>query len=250
MNLVLNGRDAMPAGGRLSISTRPATRADLAGSAIHEDATHFAALVFTDTGIGMDEATRTHLFEPFFTTKGSGKGTGLGLAVVHGIVTQTGGHIHVSSEPGRGSCFTVLLPIMNPLREPADGAATREQGATRGIVLLVEDDDTIRRMAEHVLGSAGYHVIPAADGSEALGIVEQGAVFDVLVSDVIMPNMGGIPLANALAQRRASLPVVLMSGYPAEEIDPRLNAHYLAKPFTPQQLIASVDRVRGEPPPG
>ena len=100
-----------------------------------------------------------------------------------------------------------------------------------------------------VLGTAGYHVIPAAVGVEALGIVEQGTAFDILVCDVVMPNMGGIPLATTLSERRPSLPLVLMSGYPADEIDPRLKAHYLSKPFTPQQLVASVDRARAETPP-
>jgi signal transduction histidine kinase len=246
LNLVLNGRDAMPAGGRLSISTRPAMRADLAGLPDVDDATQFVALLFTDTGVGMDDATRAHLFEPFFTTKGLGKGTGLGLAVVHSIVTQTGGHIRVSSQPGHGSCFTVLLPIMNPLDEPAGVTAARRGPGARGVVLLVEDDDTIRRVAERVLGSAGYHVIPAADGAEALGIVDQGTSFDILVCDVVMPNMGGIPLAGALAERRPALPLVLMSGYPADDIDPRLHALYLPKPFTPQQLVTAVDRARDD----
>jgi signal transduction histidine kinase/ActR/RegA family two-component response regulator len=247
LNLVLNARDAMPGGGRLAIATRPAAREDLRGRPELGEPSGFVALVVSDTGVGMDENARAHLFEPFFTTKGSGKGTGLGLAVVYSIVTQTGGHIDVRSESGHGSHFTILLPVASARTAPVRVAVARGADAARAVVLLVEDEDGIRHGAERVLGGAGYRVVPAADGAEALRLVEQDGVgFDVLVSDVVMPNLGGVGLATALAARRPSLPLVLMSGYPTDDIDPRLGAQYLQKPFTSQQLLAAVTKALGD----
>jgi CheY-like chemotaxis protein len=199
VNLVVNARDAMPAGGMLTIETAP-----LAG---------FVTLAVHDTGVGMDPDIQAHIFEPFFTTKAVGQGTGLGLAMVYGVVTQSGGTIHVDSTPGRGSSFQLVFPrSAEPATAPARPQATMPRG--QETVLLVEDESAVRTSARRVLERHGYSVIEARHGGDALRVWrDRRHEIDVVLSDVRMPEMGGPELAAALRKEAPLLPVVFMTGY-------------------------------------
>jgi PAS domain S-box-containing protein len=214
MNLAANARDAMPEGGVLTVETSNA-RVDQAYCLQNPGFRpgDYVVLAISDTGVGMDAATRERIFEPFFTTKGFGRGTGLGLATVFGIVTQNAGMIHVYSEPGKGSTFRVYLP-----RFTAEGTAPespQEAPATlRGTVLLVEDDEMVRRVTAGMLESLGLEVLAAATWREALAFVGRAdAPIDLLLTDVVMPGMSGKVLSDRIAALRPGLPVVFMSGY-------------------------------------
>jgi PAS domain S-box-containing protein len=249
MNLCVNARDAMPKGGRLSIITaridaRPGGEAGAAMTAC-------ACLTVTDAGCGMDEATRRRLFEPFFTTKPVGKGTGLGLATVYGIVKQHRGWIEVDSTIGVGSTFRVFFPTARPAdsaakRGPAQAGAVEMPGGTE-TVLLVEDERTLRETAAHCLRQRGYQVTEAADGIEALRIWEErDHAFDLLFTDVVMPNgCSGMMLAEQLIRAKPSLGVIVMSGYSVEITGSALPANrtYLTKPFQMTTLLQTVRRV-------
>jgi PAS domain S-box-containing protein len=247
MNLVVNSRDAMPRGGRLLIET---ANVELDESGVHGrlemKAGSYVLLAVTDTGTGMDAATVARVFEPFFTTKGSGQGTGLGLATVYGIVKQSDGHIFCYSEPDHGTVFKIYLPSMGPDRErPAVG---RKDHALRGgteCVLLVEDDLAVRKLARVVLADQGYQVLEAASGQAALFLCQNhpGTV-DLLVTDVIMPQVTGPELFEKLRSQRPALAVLYMSGYtndaitrhgPLEE-----GINFVQKPFTPSGLARKV----------
>jgi two-component system cell cycle sensor histidine kinase/response regulator CckA len=244
LNLAVNARDAMPQGGQLTITTRevkpeetPAAMRD--GPAV--------VLALTDSGHGMTEEVRRHLFEPFFTTKPVGKGTGLGLATVYGIIKQAGGHIEVESNPGAGTTFRIYLP------RAADAGAATEPAAPpprtgRQTVLLAEDEDAVRALAREVLQTAGYVVLEARDGAEALNIAERhGEHIDLLISDVIMPGMGGRQLAERLLDRDANLKVLYLSGYVEDAVVrqgvSRDEVHFLPKPFSPAVLADKVREV-------
>ena len=229
-NLALNARDAMPSGGSVELAVR---RID--GE---------VELTVADSGIGMDAETIEHAFEPFFTTKGPGKGTGLGLATVYGIVTQTGGEISIDSRPGEGSTFRVVLPL-SP--DPAAVPVVREERAvaptgTEG-VLVAEDEQTIRRLVAEVLERSGYKVFAAANGDEALRLLEQHVgEIDLLLTDVVMPGMSGPDLARAASTVKPSLRVLFTSGYtnePDEAFDDP-DVAFIGKPFSPQALVAKV----------
>ena len=202
-------------------------------------------LAVGDTGIGMDEEIQSHVFEPFFTTKESGKGTGLGLATVYGIVKQSNGHVGVYSEPGKGTTFKIYLPRV---AQPADALAP-DAGAMPGggseTILLVEDDDRVRALACEVLGEHGYTVLEARHGSDALDISQRyhGAI-QLLLTDVVMPGMGGRELAGRLRRDRPQMKILYMSGYTADTI-----AHhgvldegeaFLSKPVLPRMLASKV----------
>ncbi len=261
MNLVVNARDAMPRGGKLTIDTgeidaEEGLRHAPTGSA----PTGYVILAVSDTGSGMDEHTRARLFEPFFTTKGAGKGTGLGLATVYGIVHQSGGFIEVDSAPGEGSTFRVFLPVTPdgtgdgsptsdgdtasspPLgREEYDRYMARE-GAT---VLLVEDEELVRNLARKLLVRSGYTVLVASDAEEALRRSEEhDGPIHVLLSDVIMPGLSGRELAERLLPLRPDMRVVYMSGYTSDELDKHgLYPHefaFVPKPFTFESLIGTL----------
>jgi two-component system, cell cycle sensor histidine kinase and response regulator CckA len=249
MNLVINARDAMPGGGRLTIETRNVD-IDAAYALQHPGVTQgrYVMLAVSDTGIGMDEATRGRIFEPFFTTKGPGQGTGLGLSTVYGIVAQSEGHIRVYSEPGRGSTFRAYFPaVSEPIAEPARDA---EIPPARGqeTVLLVEDEEMVRRVAREILEAQGYTVLVASNGHEAAQAAAQHPEpIDLLLTDVVMPGMSGRVVADRLAASRPEIKVLFMSGYTDGAIahhgvlDPRMA--YLAKPFTVDSLSARVREV-------
>ncbi|HTK78354.1 MAG TPA: response regulator [Gemmataceae bacterium] len=248
LNLAVNGRDAMPGGGTLTITTAN-VRVGPTEAANHPGLRpgRYALLTVTDTGRGMDEATQARAFEPFFTTKGPGEGTGLGLAVVHGIVAQSGGHIAVQSEPGRGTTFRVLLPqldapVVNGKTEndvaPAGGAET---------ILLVDDEDAHRGLAAQALQSYGYQVLAARDGAEAQQIAQHnGRFLHLMVADLVMPGIGGAELACRLAPVRPKMKVLYLSAssdHAAPRGNPDRPAPLLKKPFTPESLARKVREV-------
>ncbi|HMQ34208.1 MAG TPA: response regulator, partial [Chloroflexaceae bacterium] len=255
MNLCINARDAMPAGGRLVVETAEALLgAEHARQRPEVAPGPYAMLAVSDTGAGMDEETQRHIFEPFFTTKARGKGTGLGLATVHGIVRQSGGHIWFASEPGQGSSFRVYLPTAPGVaapEAPAPGAPLPR--AVTETVLLVEDDDSVRALARGILARQGYTVIEAADGPAALAAAEaHPGPIDMLLTDVVMPGgLNGVQLAAALRGRRPQVRVVFMSGYadnaPVGQSLRPAGDRYLQKPFTPAQLArALAERMKDE----
>jgi PAS domain S-box-containing protein len=263
LNLAVNARDAMPRGGTLTVETADA---EVSRDQPALPPGRYVLLAATDTGSGMDEATRARIFEPFFTTKGPGRGTGLGLAVVHGVVQQAGGHIEVSSEPGAGTTFRVYLPRVT---EPAGGGrAVASEAASPGgteTVLLVEDEAGVRRLARLILQAKGYTVLEAAHSAEALRLArEHGGPIHLLVADVVLPQMSGPELAARLRAANPALAVLFLSGYADDAVFPaglrEAEVAFLQKPFTPNALARRVreelGRVRGrdgeraDPPPG
>ena len=256
VNLVVNARDAILAkgeigGGRITLATRGVTAADVRAmrSAIMPQV-DYTALVVEDTGTGISPDYLGKIFEPFFTTKEQGKGTGLGLSTVYGIVKQSGGFIFADSEVGKGTKFTVYLPVHYATAEELAAQATRAepeaQWAGGGRVLLVEDEDMVRAVAERALTRAGYTVTCAADGDEGLAYVEQGARFDIVLTDVVMPGMDGPAMARAIRARHPRLPLLFMSGYAEEQLRKEINianVHFLPKAFTVQQVTDKVGAV-------
>jgi PAS domain S-box-containing protein len=223
MNLALNARDAMPGGGTLTLRT-------------WNDGDR-VALSVADTGVGMDDGTRARIFEPFFTTKAVGAGTGLGLSVVDGIVQQTGGEIAVSSAPGSGTEITVRLPRTTAAAAPRVVEETAPPPGTE-TVLLVEDQDVVRRLASRLLVEHGYRVLEASTPADALALDDD---WDLLLSDVVMPGMSGPELAEALAERRPGAAVLFMSGYTGAAVGAaELPGPLLGKPFTPSELACAV----------
>jgi signal transduction histidine kinase len=248
LNLGVNARDAMPRGGKLTIRTENVRLDRTAASQLSASlrAGDYVMLSVTDTGAGMDEETMSHIFEPFFTTKGPGKGTGLGLATVYGIVRQTGGGISVESEPGKGSIFRIYLPkVSEPVAFTKALPLPVEKSANFETVMVVEDEDIVRELVCEVLEEQGYNVICARDGVEALAVA---GAFDgtihLLVTDVIMPHMNGHELAGKLSSLRPDMKVLYVSGYSDNDIgdhgvlDPRFEL--LQKPFTPQTLARKI----------
>jgi CheY-like chemotaxis protein len=247
MNLALNARDAMHNGGKLRIETSNATLDSTYmkqhGAAEPGDYVMFAV---RDTGVGMDRATQARIFEPFFTTKESGKGTGLGLAMVYGIVKQSGGYVWVYSEPGQGTTFKVYLPRVDQSVRPIHRDAVRIDDL-RGneTVLLVEDEEPVREVTARLLRRAGYTVIEAGDGHNALrAFTEHKRVIDIVVTDMMMPGMGGRELARTVRGSSPEMPLVFMSGYTDDEelrkslLDSR--SVFIEKPFTPELLLAKL----------
>jgi len=249
VNLVVNARDAMPDGGRLTIET---ANAEFDGEYAKE---HFAVapgqyvlIAISDTGIGMNTETRAHLFEPFFTTKQPGKGTGLGLATVYGIVKQSGGYIWAYTELGQGATFKIYLPRVTgravPLTPPSVAVPSRGSET----ILLVEDEDEVRRVAMRILTANGYSVLEARDGKEALEIAAaHSGPIHILVTDVVMPGMNGRELATLLHLKRPEMPALYVSGYTDHaivrngQLEPGLA--FLQKPFTPDALARKVREV-------
>jgi len=250
LNLSVNARDAMPDGGRLIIATSNA-RLDSENAPPGCQPGAYVKLTVADTGAGMSEESLRHLFEPFFTTKPSGLGTGLGLATVYAIVKQGGGSIRVDNQPGKGCRFEIHLPCAVGPAEPVSPPAFElAQGQRNLTVLVVEDQDSVRRLASHALHACGCRVLEAASGDEALRLAEavQGGC-QLVVTDVVMPGMSGKALADQLRARWPEIKVLFMSGYPNEAIlrrglmDGQIN--YLGKPFTPSELAAKVREVMG-----
>jgi two-component system, cell cycle sensor histidine kinase and response regulator CckA len=250
LNLSVNARDAMPDGGRLVLGTANA-HFDSADPLQGCPPGAYVKLTVTDTGAGMSDETMRHLFEPFYTTKPSGVGTGLGLATVYGIVKQSGGSIRVHSRPGEGCCIEIHLPVAESMPEavpPADSALP--EGRKDLTVLVVEDQDSVRRLASSALHSCGYNVLEAASGDEALRLAETvPGGCHLVVTDVVMPGMSGKILADELSARWPEIKVLFMSGYPNEVIlrHGLMNGavNYLEKPFTPSELAAKVRGLLG-----
>jgi two-component system cell cycle sensor histidine kinase/response regulator CckA len=256
VNLVVNARDAMAGKvdiGKLKIMTRRITPGDvraMKGEVLPQG--DYTALVVEDTGSGIAPEHLAKIWEPFFTTKEQGKGTGLGLSTVYGIVKQSGGFIFADSEMGKGTRFTVYLPVHHPqpgeLIAQARAAEKQAEWAGGGRILLVEDEDTVRLVAERALARAGYTITTAADGEEGLEHVTKGGAFDLVVSDVVMPNMDGPAMAREIRKLAPNLPILFMSGYAEDhlrrEIDVE-NMHFIPKPFSVQEISEKVGAVLG-----
>jgi PAS domain S-box-containing protein len=250
MNLVVNARDAMPEGGKILIET---ANVDVESATGERDQGvgpgAYVTLSVTDTGIGMDERTRALIFEPFFTTKEFGKGTGLGLATVYGIVKQSGGAIAVRSQPGEGSSFTVYLPrLAGEAKWGITVPAAERSKPGQGTILLVEDQDAVRNLISRVLLGSGYRVIEADSGPQALALSDsQVGAIDLLITDVVMPGMSGRELAGRLNARRGPVRVLFISGYaPKGDVQPGLlgpGEGFLQKPFTPAQITVRVAEI-------
>lgn len=238
MNLVLNARDAMPAGGtiRIHASVQPPEE-HLAGCEASR-----VCITVADTGTGMDEATKARVFEPFFTTKPSGKGVGLGLPTVYGLVQQVGGSIDLESRLGVGTTFRVVLPAARGAALPA--ASRTETLNPGGHVLLVDDDPAVRKPMEQLLLRAGYQVTPASSAEAAIETLGGGARFDAIVTDIVMTGLSGVQLAGAIEARLGKVPTILMSGHNEDaglkvESLPR-HQRFLTKPFSSEHLLATL----------
>ncbi len=247
MNLVVNARDAMPQGGKLTISTRNAdVDESAAASEVNLRPGSYAALSVTDSGTGMSAETRSHIFEPFFTTKDPGKGTGLGLSTVYGIVEQSGGAITVDSELGRGTTFMIYLPRVEEMAEVAAPVErARASRSTARTLLLVDDEPEVRGLAGEILRRVGYTLLEAGSGEEALSVADRhGSAIHLLVTDMMMPGMNGRELAERLRALRPGLPVLYISGY-VRDADARAalfttQSAFVSKPFTPETLTEKV----------
>ncbi|HXJ78794.1 MAG TPA: PAS domain S-box protein [Candidatus Methylomirabilis sp.] len=246
MNLAVNARDAMPAGGRLTIETSNVVL-DESHARVHAGAEpgRYVMLAITDTGIGMDEETRSHIFEPFFTTKGPSQGTGLGLATVYGIVKQSGGNVWVYSEPGGGATFRLYIPRVDEEAESWGEPPTPSPAGGHETVLLAEDDASVRDVMAQALEQKGYQVLRASNGPMALELARaHRAHIDLLVTDLVMPDMTGRELATALLAERPGVRTIYMSGYADEAVVRHgvleRGLHYLQKPFAPVDLARKV----------
>ncbi len=247
MNLVVNARDAMPDGGRIALRT---ANEEIDAAAARDrpglSPGSYTSLSVADTGCGMTPEVQAHLFEPFFTTKAQGKGTGLGLATVYGIVKQSGGYIAVESAPGRGTTFRILLPrVDSPVEEPLGPTAPSLAPAAGGTILLVEDEAMVREVVREFLLASGYQVVEAADPEEAIELAVRSAMeFDLLVTDVVMPRMTGPALAERICSVRPGVRVLYMSGYTTDAVLQagllRSESAFLQKPFRPEELVEKV----------
>ena len=263
INLGVNARDAMPHGGKISISTQSVVASDV--RALKSEILpigDYTALIFSDTGQGIPPHVIGKIFEPFFTTKAVGKGTGLGLSTVYGIIKQSGGYIFADSKPGEGTTFSIYFPVHRPTAEdaaratldsaPVKATAKKELWGT-GHILLVEDEDMVRAVAERALTRQGYSVVAASEGEEALGLLAEQAdkeeQFDMIVSDVVMPNMDGPTMARHVRKNYPDLPILFMSGYAEEQLRKSIDldkVNFLPKPFSVAQLAEAVGETLAE----
>ncbi|HSQ49842.1 MAG TPA: ATP-binding protein, partial [Nitrospiraceae bacterium] len=250
MNLVVNARDAMPTGGRLTIETRNVTIGDeVRLDAVGVAPGSYVLLAVRDSGHGMDAETRSHLFEPFFTTKEKGKGTGLGLSTVYGIVKQSGGNVTVESAPGRGATFRIYFPrVAQEGREVAGAAETIDPVHGRETILLVEDEPAVRGLVHETLRLHGYTVLEARHGIEALlTSAKYVGPIHLLLTDVVMPQMSGPEVAEKILTVRPEIKVLYMSGYPDHPLFDQggvsRQTGFLPKPFSPPALTQKVREV-------
>jgi CheY-like chemotaxis protein len=256
LNLAVNARDAMPDGGKLTIETANTRLDDAYVEALAEPvpAGQYVLVAVSDTGTGMDKATMEKVFEPFFTTKAAGKGTGLGLSQVYGFVRQSNGHVRIYSEPGEGTTVKIYLPrLIGGDEEPAEMPA-KSPAMVRGAgetILVVEDEPDLRAYTSEALRDLGYCVLEAAEGRDALEIVEQHPEIGLLFTDVILTGgMNGRALSDEVSRRKPGLPVLFTTGYTSNAIvhhgrlDPGM--HLIGKPFTYAELAAKVRRMLDE----
>ena len=256
INLVINARDAMPAGGRIILETNDAELGeDYALEHLGVKPGRYVMLAVIDNGCGMSEEVRKRIFDPFFTTKPEGEGTGLGLSTIYGIVKQHGGNIWVYSEEGRGTTFKVYLPATET-RAELEPAVTKDESMPHGseTILVVEDEETVRKVAVKVLIQLGYTVVEALNGRKALELVEkQKTAPNLLITDVVMPDMGGEELAEEYRRRSPGAKVLFMSGYTDSAIQQdkmlKPGMELLEKPFTPPDLARKVREVLDKPAP-
>jgi two-component system cell cycle sensor histidine kinase/response regulator CckA len=248
MNLVINARDAIESTGTITIETGR-VRFDTEMALLHGNSPpgDYAMVAVSDTGRGMSQETQERIFEPFFTTKELGQGTGLGLATVYGIVKQSRGTVWVYSEEGSGTTFRVYLPLVGaPAKSVAEPAKERSSSGT-GTILLVEDDEQVRHIASEVLKKRGYQVVAAANGEEATRLAGELRRIDLLVTDVIMPKMGGRELATSLSTQHPRMKILFISGYTENATIQVANLspgiHHLAKPFSPDALGLKVSQL-------
>jgi CheY-like chemotaxis protein len=249
LNLATNARDAMPNGGALSLRTELVDPASAGGPAATDELPAYALITVADTGIGMDGATREKIFEPFFTTKELGRGTGLGLAMVYGIIRQHGGQIECASEPGKGTTFRIRLPL-TPTKE--EGVTTRRSSSAtaalpRGseTILVVEDDKAVRTLSRIVLETFGYAVIEAVDGEEAIALYRKHRdTIRLVLCDVIMPKKSGAEVHKAIVREAPDARFLFMSGYPADIVRRqdilKEGTGHISKPITPSTLLHKV----------
>jgi len=246
MNLAVNARDAMPAGGRLVIGTQNATLSQefCEGHMGWKPGNH-VLLTVSDTGQGMEKDVIEHLFEPFFTTKGVGKGTGLGLAVVYGIVKSHGGYIDCESELGKGALLKIYLPAVEQATEAAETERKQPMKGGTETILLVDDEESIRDLGKAILSAFGYNVLTAPDGESALEVyrVEEEGI-DLVILDLIMPGMGGLRCFEALLGTNPDLRVLIATGYSPEDsakavVEGQARG-FIRKPYNMDQLLLSV----------
>jgi two-component system cell cycle sensor histidine kinase/response regulator CckA len=253
MNLVLNARDAMPRGGKITIETGH-TYLDEGYAGRHESIKPgpYVVLAVSDTGVGMDAETQKQIFDPFFTTKEVGKGTGLGLSMVYGIVKQSGGSIWVYSEVGKGTTFKIYLPRVDQVEEPerATVPAAIPQGTET--VLLVEDEEMVRNLSQEILEDSGYRVVVATNGKEGLRVCREfDEHIDLIITDVVMPEMNGREMVEHVTLLRPTTKVLFMSGYTDDAIVRHgileENMSYMQKPFLPDALVLKAREVLDRP---
>jgi two-component system cell cycle sensor histidine kinase/response regulator CckA len=247
VNLAINARDAMPAGGILTIRTDRVVLDDGPVEGPAAEPGDYVLITVTDTGCGMTAEVSARIFEPFFTTKDPGKGTGLGLSTVYGIVTGAGGHVRVASQPGAGATFEVYLPTTSVAAAALPGTL-EPKPLTRGTetILLVEDDPAVRQLTERILTTAGYQVLIGVDGEDALAVARTHTHFDLLVTDVVMPGMNGQQLADRITELRPGLPVIFTSAYTRGALnhtEDDATVAFLDKPFTAAALTETVRSV-------
>ncbi len=249
VNLAVNARDAMPHGGRLTISTDHLTLDAAAAADRRVTAGEYVLLTVSDTGVGIAPDILPRIFEPFFTTKAPGRGTGLGLATVYGIVHQAGGELSVQSQPGKGASFSIVLPVARPEAAAATVSVPAKSSHERGseTVLVVEDEARVRDITVRMLEARGYHVLSAADGSHALALAQEHGHIDLLVSDVIMPDVSGPQVAERLRTAHPDMRMLFVSGY-SDDAVVRHGVHdaglaFLQKPYTGSQLACKIREI-------
>jgi signal transduction histidine kinase/CheY-like chemotaxis protein len=248
MNLVANARDAMPYGGKLSITTAR-TELDEAYRKTYGygEPGKYALISFVDTGIGMDEATRERIFDPFFSARGGGKGSGLGLSIVYGIIKQHGGYINVTSQPGEGTTFKVYLPLMPSATEKTEIPKTSLPQAA-GTILLAEDDTEVRNLIKWVLEEFGYQVIEAADGAESIRkFIEHIDQIHLLLLDIVMPKKNGAEVYEEIKKIKPDIKALFLSGYTEDVLSKEgvlgEGMHFIGKPISPRNLLKKINEV-------
>jgi CheY-like chemotaxis protein len=253
LNLVINARDAMPLGGELVTRTaNEVIDAGIAGTRMGMKPGSFVHLSLSDTGCGMDPETLAHAFEPFFTTKEVGKGTGLGLSTAYGIIKQSGGYIYASSEVDYGTTVDIYLPAVETAAEGTADAGPEPATRRQEVILIVEDEEIVRSLYAKILRLRGYTVLEASNGREALSVAEgHPDPFQLLVTDIVMPEIGGRELALRLAPARPGMKVLYLSGYTDDTLALRriqeAGAAFLLKPFSPDDLARKVHEILSQP---